>query len=141
MPARIMQAYRPAFVLILLLSIANMVIYFGIAKNRNEKEQTFHNDCSSTTLKPLIITNLNQTIEVHSLISLHATYPVFYASQIWSASTAAVAGSDRQVLQAKLSQSDSVRAAAFASRRSGCTARHSIGGGRCARLPVLRASR
>lgn len=34
-----MQACRPAFVLMLLLSTANMVIYFGIAKKYGKKKR------------------------------------------------------------------------------------------------------
>ena len=41
-----------------------MVICFEIAKNRDKKEQAFHNDCPFKPLKPLLITNINQTIVV-----------------------------------------------------------------------------
>ncbi len=44
------------------MSIANMVIYFGLAKHKHKKEQVFRNDFP---YKVMII-NLSQTIVVRS---------------------------------------------------------------------------
>lgn len=101
-----------------------MVICFEIAKNRDKKEQAFHNDCPFKPLKPLLITNINQTIVVRSLISLHATYPISYVFHKLSVSIVVAVDLGLPVPQAMISQSDSVPTDVSVYQRNDYKVRH-----------------